>query len=242
MRSLSSPNALSIKPLGFVSRHGRACLLFIVGALGCATALQVPRPARQSAAPSGSPDYGRIESEVLVALNRARTDPQGTAADLDALTRYYNGKLFQRPGHAVPTQTNEGVSAAREAEGAARAQRPLNALTLSAGLTQAARDQANDQQRTGGMGHTSSDGSTTVTRIQRYGTWHVTYDENIDYSPMVHGSDVIQNLLIDDGVPDRGHRRNIFDPSVKVVGIACGPHPRFGSVCVIVQAGGFTPK
>jgi len=117
-----------------------------------------------------------------------------------------------------------------------------NALALSAGLTQTARDQANDQQRTGGVGHTGSDGSTTVTRIQRYGTWHVTYDENIAYSPLVPGSDVIQNLLIDDGVPDRGHRRNIFDQSVKVVGIACAPHPRFGSVCVIVQAGGFTPK
>src|SRR5258708_3261671 len=242
MRSLSSPRTSSMKLVQFVSRHGRACLILVVATLGCATALQVPAPVRQPATSSASADYGGIESEVLAALNRARTDPQGTAADLDPVTRYYNGKLFQRPGQPVPIQTNEGVSAAREAEGAVRAQRPLNALTLSGGLTQSARDQANDQQRTGGVGHTSSDGSTTVTRIQRYGTWHVTYDENIDYSPMVHGSDVIQNLLIDDGVTDRGHRRNIFDPLVKVVGIACGPHPRFGSVCVIVQTGGFTPK
>ena len=136
-----------MKPVRVVSRHGRACLIVVAGAVGCATALQV-----------------RLR----------RVSP-----------------LFHR---AI------------------------------------------------GVGHTSSDGSTTVTRLQRYGTWQVTYDENIGYSPIVHGSDMIQNLLIDDGVPDRGHRRNIFDPLVTVVGIACGPHPRFGSECVIVQAGGFTSK
>jgi uncharacterized protein YkwD len=52
----------------------------------------------------------------------------------------------------------------------------------------------------------------------------------------------MENLLIDDGVADRGHRRNIYDASARVVGIACGPHPRYGTMCVIVQAGGFTLK
>jgi uncharacterized protein YkwD len=53
---------------------------------------------------------------------------------------------------------------------------------------------------------------------------------------------VIESLLIDDGVRDRGHRRNIFDPSSRVVGIACGPHPRYTATCVIVQAGGMSAR
>jgi hypothetical protein len=52
----------------------------------------------------------------------------------------------------------------------------------------------------------------------------------------------VQDLLIDDGVPDRGHRRNIYEPSARFVGVACGLHPRYGGMCVIVQTGVFIAK
>jgi uncharacterized protein YkwD len=44
---------------------------------------------------------------------------------------------------------------------------------------------------------------------------------------------VVMNLIIDDGVPDRGHRKNIFSRAFATAGAACGPHSRFGNVCVI---------
>jgi hypothetical protein len=56
------------------------------------------------------------------------------------------------------------------------------------------------------------------------------------------GVDVIEDMLIDDGVADRGHRRNVYDSRARTAGIACGPHPRYGTVCVMVHAGGFVPK
>jgi hypothetical protein len=59
---------------------------------------------------------------------------------------------------------------------------------------------------------------------------------------MVRGRDVVESLLVDDGVPDRGHRRNIYQASARLVGIACGPHPRYEAMCVIVQTGGITAK
>jgi uncharacterized protein YkwD len=59
---------------------------------------------------------------------------------------------------------------------------------------------------------------------------------------MMSGRDVIESLIVDDGVPDRGHRRNIYEPSSGFVGIACGPHPKYTATCVIVQAGGVTAK
>jgi uncharacterized protein YkwD len=92
------------------------------------------------------------------------------------------------------------------------------------------------------VGHTASDGSTPATRITRRGEWNVSYSENVDYGSFTTGRDVVIDLLIDDGVPDRGHRRNIFDPSARVVGVACGRHRRFGSLCVADQAGGFTAR
>ena len=233
---------LSVADADSVSLHRRARFLPLIAAIACSSTSQLPTPERQPTLPAPNHDYARIEREILDGLNRARTDPRAAASDLDALTKYYDGQLFQRPTQSVPIRTVEGIGAAREAATAVRSQRALNALALSAGLTRAARDHALDQQRTGAVGHTGSDGSSVDARAGRYGAWLISLSENIDYSPVVHGGDVVQNLLIDDGVPDRGHRRNIYGQTAKVVGIACAPHPRYGSVCVLVQAGGFTEK
>jgi uncharacterized protein YkwD len=192
--------------------------------------------------PGISRDYARIERDVISELNAVRTNPAAYAANLEALLSTYNGTLTKRPGWPMAVRTNEGASAVREAIAALRAQARLNALAANDGLSRAARDLAIDQGRTGNVGHTASDGSSPSSRISRYGTWGVSTAENVDYGQMVSGRDVVEDWLIDDGVPDRGHRRNIFDPSARVVGVACGPHPRYGVVCVMDQAGAFTSK
>src|SRR4051812_19934902 len=110
---------LSVLRTHYVHRCGRVRLLFVAAAMGCAAPVLVSSPAPSPTAPVlRSTDYQRLEAEVLAALNRARTDPEGTAASLDAMTKYYTGKLLQRPGQSVPIQTNEGVTAVREAASA----------------------------------------------------------------------------------------------------------------------------
>jgi uncharacterized protein YkwD len=47
-------------------------------------------------------------------------------------------------------------------------------------------------------------------------------------------------LIIDDGVLDRGHRANIFKPEFEVLGVSCGNHERYGTVCVMTFAAGYT--
>lgn len=218
-------------------------LLGVLCITGCAVARnpEIERTGLPPAVPRAERDFARLEREVLDALNAARTDPRTTARTMDVLASYYEGRLFRRPGAPTPIQTNEGPAAAREAAAALRAQTPVQALTLSAALSRAARDHVNDQSR-GAVGHDGTDGSSTASRVGRYGTWQVSLSENIGYSPVVHGREVIENLIIDDGVSDRGHRRNIYDPSATLVGIACGPHARYSVNCVMVQAGGFIPK
>ena len=60
--------------------------------------------------------------------------------------------------------------------------------------------------------------------------------ENIVYgydSP----EDIIERMIVDDGVANRGHRRAIFNPAATIVGIACAPHAAQKHMCVIVFAG-----
>jgi hypothetical protein len=40
-------------------------------------------------------------------------------------------------------------------------------------------------------------------------------------------------LVIDDGIKDRGHRKNVFNEKFDQVGIAFGSHSKFGYMCVM---------
>lgn len=182
-----------------------------------------------------------LERAILTETNLARRDPAAYAAHLERMLPLFDGFVLRRPGNPVGLRTNEGAAAVREAIAYLRAQRPLPPLEWSEGLWRAARDHAADQGPRGATGHTGSDGSTVDTRIRRYGAWEVTAAENIDYGSDV-ARDVLISLIVDDGVPSRGHRSNIFNPALRVLGAGCGPHRTFRHTCVINYAGGFTPR
>jgi uncharacterized protein YkwD len=59
--------------------------------------------------------------------------------------------------------------------------------------------------------------------------------ENIAYGENPARAVVIQ-LLVDDGVRDRGHRDNILDPKWTIEGVACGPHRDYRQMCVMDYA------
>ncbi len=47
-------------------------------------------------------------------------------------------------------------------------------------------------------------------------------------------------LLIDDGVPSRGHRTNIFKNDFKIIGAWGGSHTKYKTCTVINYVGGFS--
>jgi uncharacterized protein YkwD len=173
---------------------------------------------------------------VLAELNRARTDPARFATELEARLQHFRGYIYRRPGAEIGTRTVEGQSAVREAVRVLRATRPVPPLRLSAGMSAGAADHVRDHGRTGATGHSGSDRSTPASRISRYGRWFGLVSENIQYGHGTSAHDVVAELLIDDGVTDRGHRRNALDPNIRVAGVACGPHATYGQMCVIVHA------
>jgi uncharacterized protein YkwD len=181
-----------------------------------------------------------LEKAVLEEMNLARTNPVQYASYLEALRKYYQGKTFKQPGVAAIV-TIEGATALEEAINFLRQAKPLAPLQLSMGMCMGAKDQSFDQSQTGGVSHQGKDKSFSWERVARYGEWKTPVSENIAYDSGT-ARDIVINLLIDDGVPSRGHRDNIFNSSYVVTGVACGSHPLFGGMCVCTFAGGFTDK
>jgi uncharacterized protein YkwD len=186
-------------------------------------------------------NYVALERGLVDELNFARTNPQGYASALERDLQYYQGTLFRRPGEESALQTREGATAVREAIRVLRQTKPLPELRTSDGITLAARDHVKDQAPRGLMNHRGTDGSMAWDRVSRYGEWKSKISENMTFGPATP-HDVIAALLIDDGIADRGHRKNILDPEVKLVGISCGAHKSYRVMCDIVHAGGFVGK
>jgi cysteine-rich secretory family protein len=228
--------------MGTVGRWLRAgAVVLVLGAYGCASVPVSPARAPQSAPPTTACCTG-LERGVLDELNRARTDPERFAAELEARLPHFRGNIYRRPGAEVGVRTIEGPAAVREAVRALRATRALPPLRLSRGMSAGAADHVRDQGPRGGMGHTGGDRSTTASRVNRYGRWYGVISENIQYGRAANAREVIADLLIDDGVADRGHRRNALDPDVQVAGVACGPHATYGQMCVIVHAADYAER
>lgn len=181
------------------------------------------------------------EKAVLFEINKVRNNPARYADEyLEPMKTYYDGNKLVYPGQ-VPIITSEGRKALDECIRFLKNASPAGPLQPEKGLFLAAHDLVKDQGKNGGIGHFGKDGSKPVDRIERYGNWDVSAAENIAYG-IDDARRVVISLLIDDGVPDRGHRANILNPSFSVIGISCGGHPGYGSVCVMDFAGNYQSK
>jgi uncharacterized protein YkwD len=139
--------------------------------------------------------------------------------------------MLRQPGR-TPIRTQEGVRAVDEAIATIKNLPPMRPLTWSRALANAARDHVRDIGSRGTLSHEGSDGSSPRDRISRYLPRVRNLGETISFGPNDARS-VIMELLIDDGVRGRGHRKILLDASYRLAGAACGPHKRYRTVCVI---------
>jgi uncharacterized protein YkwD len=181
-----------------------------------------------------------LENAVVYEINMARMAPQDYSSLLEQYKKYYDKKLLRLPGE-TPILTKQGMEAMVEAIRFLHSMKSIYPLTPSKGMSLGAKDHVKDQGSSGSSQHKGSDGSQPWDRVNRYGTWEKSIGENIFY-----GSDkarnIVMGLIIDDGVPGRGHRKNIFNLDFRVIGVACGQHGTYRTVCVITFAGGYKEK
>jgi uncharacterized protein YkwD len=176
---------------------------------------------------------------VIREMNLARQNPALYATFLQELRGHMNGNVLVLPGH-TRLRTKEGTGAIDEAIRFLQNAQPLPGLTLSRGMSRAASDHCADQAD-GGFGHEGKDRSHAGERIARYGAFSGSWGENISYGKS-SARDVVVALIIDDGLPGRKHRKNIFNPSFNYAGAAFGRHARFGTMCSMDFAGGYAER
>ncbi|MBK8573909.1 MAG: CAP domain-containing protein [Holophagaceae bacterium] len=181
-----------------------------------------------------------FERAVVQEMSDARVSPRAYARHLRELRDAFEGTLWRRPGR-VPLRTEEGVAALDEAIAFLEAARPVGPLRFNDGLALAARRHAQDLGPRGALDHVGADGSRLSDRLNRLGTWHGLIAENISTGEPEARQVVIQ-LLVDDGVPGRGHRRNLFNPDLHQAGAGSAPHRDYRVVTVIDYADGFLLK
>lgn len=178
-----------------------------------------------AAAPRG------FEADVISELNAMRADPPGYARVLARTRPGYDGNILRgRHRGEIDIRTREGVAALDEAIAALRAARAVSTLAHGDVLAQAARDHVAAQSRSGELGHRSNGRGPGERMIVRGGGRYIS--EVIGYGHSDPAS-AIELLLVDDGVPDRGHRHSLLDSRHRYAGAACGSHPVHRTMCVI---------
>ena len=165
-------------------------------------------------------DSRRFEDVVLAQINFARQHPADYAEQLRGL-----------PIDDAVAETTPEPDALGEAIAFLDRQAPLKPLRPDPRLAASAMDHVVSQGPSGTVGH-----GQFSQRLQARLAGAGLAAEDIDYG--AHSPDqVVRRLIVDAGVPDRGHRDNIFRPSFELSGVSCGPHRVYGSMCVIDFAG-----
>lgn len=108
-------------------------------------------------------------------------------------------------------------------------------------LCLAAQDLVADVGPKGLISQRGSDGSNVSERTERYATWVDCVGEIAAFG-VADPVDVVCHTLIDDGVPERFHRKLLLDGGIARVGVCLGGHSSMGCMAVVVLAGQAIPK
>ena len=200
--------------------------------------------------------YKPYNKAVFDAHNKARADPAYYATLAEAFKTRFVYDSSGNPTNGIwkdddfvakstycsfTLTTSEGVKAFDEAISYLKNfNQKLSQLTWSESLSQSCFDHISAQGPAGGNGHYGSAGDSPKDRISKYSKW-TGLGENLSYSDVKYPEDPILQLLIDDGVPSRGHRTNILKDSYTHLGVSCGCHSVYGEMCCFNYGTDITP-
>ncbi len=173
---------------------------------------------------AGNMEPSELDMAVLAEINLARANPKNYAETYIApLSGRFSAEYF-----------NECIEEMK-------ALKPLLDYTFSPALWRMAKAHADTQGKTGQTGHDRTNGKTFAVALGDYCSSYIQGGENISYGYSA-ARDIVIQLLVDDGVTTRGHRKNILSTSYTQAGAAVAPHSTYRNMCVIDFANGCVEK
>jgi len=167
--------------------------------------------------------YSEEEKKIIFYINLVRAEP--VLFERTLLKNYLKEQNIK-----ADKWTKSLIKKLKEAES-------LPMLEPREDLYEAAKNHAQDMGQTGRTGHNSSDGVSYPDRIAPFVKIYASINENCNYG-LNNGLAIVIDLLIDEGVPNFGHRRNILDVDARFVGVSIQPHKKWQFNCVQEFTGG----
>lgn len=181
-----------------------------------------------------------VEKDVILEINKVRTDPKKYAEEVIKLIlntfveNPWQNPLIRKKGDTWLV-TKEGTPVINELIAELQTIEPMQILTPSLGMSHAAKDHTEDCASHNTTGHAGSDGSQFWDRVNRYGKinlYQAGGGECLSYGSNT-GIDIVLQLLIDDGVQSRGHRKILLNSNASKIGVGFGEHPKYNYMCTL---------
>lgn len=190
--------------------------------IGCTGLAWAAKPEVEPAVCTQGESPSTYETEVLAEINRARQSPADYADTLREVFGNMDASgVYSRGARRVAT--SEGRAAVDEALRFLSAATPLPPLRMATCLNLAAARHAKAKGSTGNYGHLGATGRNPSERASFLASRPVGCSENIAYA-YEDVAEMVAALIVDDAVPSRGHRNNIFDPRMKSFGSGRAAH------------------
>ena len=190
--------------------------------IGCTGLAWAAKPEVEPAVCTQGESPSTYETEVLAEINRARQSPADYADTLREVFGNMDASgVYSRRARRVAT--SEGRAAVDEALRFLSAATPVPPLRMATCLNLAAARHAKAKGSTGNYGHLGATGRNPSERASFLASRPVGCSENIAYA-YEDVAEMVAALIVDDAVPSRGHRNNIFDPRMKSFGSGRAAH------------------
>ncbi len=148
--------------------------------------------------------------EMIQEINLLRSNPKGYIKVVESYIQFLKNEINLHP--SMHSMYGNEITVAQELIRELETTPPLSILQPHAGIYKAAQVHGDDAKISGQFNHRGTDGSMPWDRILKYATDMKDGNENL-----VGGLKDIRRsilvLLIDDGIPNRGHRRTLLNPN-----------------------------
>ena len=175
-------------------------------------------------------DYPNLSIQVYNEVNNVRENPKSYINHLKTMKGNFDGKDYKDTERNLIIETEEGLSGIDDAIFYLEKQSPLKKLGRNEGLENSAKQMLTHIGPKGSVRHEKGEMS-LKSRIDKHLNKSGIMGENLSFGNN-KAINIVCQIIIDDGVKSRGHRKNLFEERYSHFGVSCGYHKVYGTATV----------